>query len=308
MRKRSWWFGLGCLLVIACGGADGDLVGDDDFGDATSSSSGDGGGGSTTSSSGGSSGGRSSSGGSSGQPSSSSGGPGSNGSDKPNCKYDAHATGLTQHQQAGGLSFQTYAAARYDAEQGHRVVMLMHGQDSDGTGEFQALWQAIADSEDLVVIIPKGSRPATDPGQYPNGANWTVNDLNSLQDLLSEIDDCYNVDPKRHLLWGFSAGTFYGYLLGIGAAAQFSGLAMGGANASFARQNGYPPSAAPWRIPVSHVHGTQDFNSIDITRQDKADFEAAGHVFTLHEHAGGHTITAEQVRQQYDDLKDSQSP
>jgi predicted esterase len=125
---------------------------------------------------------------------------------------------------------------------------------------------------------------------------------------MTDIDGCYDVFTKKHVLWGFSEGAFYGYLLGIGATDRFSGLAMGGANTSFARQNGYPPSASTWKVPVSHVHGKMDFNSISLTYQDRDDFIAAGHVFTLHEHDGGHTITAAQVKMQWDDLKASSSP
>jgi len=59
---------------------------------------------------------------------------------------------------------------------------------------------------------------------------------------------------------------------------------------------------------VSDVHGDMDPNPISLTLQDKADFEAAGHVFTLHEHPGGHSITAAQVLSQYNDVKGSSSP
>jgi predicted esterase len=83
---------------------------------------------------------------------------------------------------------------------------------------------------------------------------------------------------------------------------------MGGANTSFARQNGYPPAAATWKVPVSHVHGATDPNAISLTYQDRADFQAAGHVFSLHEHPGGHSITPAQVRTQYDDLRASSAP
>ena len=235
------------------------------------------------------------------------GGP-STGPDKPNCKYQAHKTGLTQLQQAGGLSFNVYAPPSYDPKVGHTVVVIMHGQDSNGVPELTALWQPIADTvgETLVLVAPKGSRPATN-GDATAG-NWATADLNLVQDIMGLVDDCYDVFPKKHILWGFSEGCFYGYLLGIGAANSFSGLAMGGANTSFARDNGYPPSAAPWKIPVSDVHGDMDMNAIALTLQDKADFEAAGHVFTLHEHPGGHSITAAQVRSQFDDLKASSSP
>jgi len=51
-----------------------------------------------------------------------------------------------------------------------------------------------------------------------------------------------------------------------------------------------------------------DQNPISLTYQDRTDFQAAGHVFTLHEHTGGHSITPVQVRSQYDDLSASSSP
>ena len=237
------------------------------------------------------------------------GGTPSTGSSKPNCKYTAHKTGLTQLQQAGGLSFNVYAPTSYDPAVGHTVVVLMHGQDSNGVPELTALWKPIADdpTQQLVLVAPKGSRASTTAGDT-TGANWATSDLDKVLALMTEIDDCYDVFPKKHILWGFSEGCFYGYLLGIGAADSFSGLAMGGANTSFARSSGYQPSSATWKIPVSHVHGTMDQNLISLTYQDKADFIAAGHVFTLHEHPGGHTISAAQVRMQYDDLAASTSP
>jgi len=224
------------------------------------------------------------------------------------CKYTANKTGLSAFQQAGGLAFHVYAPSNYSASVSHTVVVIMHGQDSDGTGELNALWKSIADSEQLVLLAPKGSLAATDPGTYPTGANWSVNDLNHIQDLTSQIDDCYNTNTKKHILWGFSEGCFYGYLLGIGAANQFSGLAMGGANTSFARQNGYAPANEQWKIPVSHVQGTTDQNGEAQSVQDKSDFMAAGSVFTLYQPVQGHTITGAQVLQQYNDLKNSSSP
>jgi poly(3-hydroxybutyrate) depolymerase len=230
------------------------------------------------------------------------------GPDKPNCKYTAHQTGLTPHQQAGGLSYNVYAPASYDPKVGHSVIVIMHGQDSNGVPELNALWKPIADiaKENLVLVAAKGSRPATN-GNATVG-NWATADLDKVLGLMTEVDDCYNVFPKKHILWGFSEGTFYGYLLGIGGADRFSGLAMGGANTSFARSNGYPPSASTWTIPVSHVHGVMDQNAISLTYQDRTDFQAAGHIFTLHEHPGGHSITPAQVRLQYDDLSASSSP
>ena len=59
---------------------------------------------------------------------------------------------------------------------------------------------------------------------------------------------------------------------------------------------------------MSDVHGDRTPNPISLTYQDRTDFQAAGHVFTLHEHPGGHTITPAQVGSQYDDVKASSSP
>jgi predicted esterase len=56
--------------------------------------------------------------------------------------------------------------------------------------------------------------------------------------------------------------------------------------------DGFPPSAATWKIPVSDVHGRSDpLNAISLTYADRDAFVAAGHVFTLHEFAGGPTIS-----------------
>jgi hypothetical protein len=290
------------LVLVACSEDSSTLA---PRGSSTSSSSGsgsssgdpgdtDGGG---ASSSGASSGTSSSGGTSSGSPST---GP------TGTCKIQgqAHKTGLTSLTHSNGLKYSVYAPATYDKNVGHTVVVLM--QDSDGVPELNALWKPIADSDQLVLIAPRGSRPSTN--MNPDVGNWATADLDLVLEIMGDVDGCYNVFTKKHVLWGFSEGGFYGYLLGIGAAEAFSGLAMGGANTSFARQNGYPPSSAKWKIPVSHVHGKTDFNAISITYQDKTDFEAAGHVFTLHEHDGGHSITAAQVKMQWDDLKASSAP
>jgi len=224
------------------------------------------------------------------------------------CKFGMSKTGLNAGQQAGGLAFHTYAPANYDPKIQHTIVIIMHGQDSDGTGELSALWQPIADANQLVLLAPKGSRPSTNPGMYPNGANWATADLNSIQDLMPEVDACYNIHPKKHILWGFSEGCFYGYLLGIGASTSFSGLAMGGADTSFARGDGYDPSKVMWKIPVSHVAGTMDPNTTGQILQDQKDFQAQGCTFTLYQPVQGHTITPAQVVAQYNDLKNSLSP
>ena len=287
------------FTVVGCSNDEPSLLGGGSSSGADSGTSGSSGGGGDGGSSSGSDGGPG--------PGTDSGTP-ATGSSKPNCKFTAHKTGMSSLQQAGGLSFTVYAPASYDPQVGHTVVVLMHGQDSNGVPELTALWKPIADdpAQHLVLVAPKGSRAATNGD--PAVGNWATADLDKVLALMTDVDDCYDVFPKKHLLWGFSEGGFYGYLLGIGAADRFSGLAMGGANTSFARQNGYEPASATWKIPVSHVHGSMDFNAISVTYQDKADFIAAGHVFTLHEHPGGHSITAAQVRTQYDDLSASSSP
>ncbi len=294
------------LVAGACSGADATSL---SSGGGTASSSGDGSSGDVPAEDGGTTSSSSSSGASTSSASSSSGGPGPSTGPNGTCGIagQAHKTGLTSGlAHANGLRLSVYAPASYDKNVGHTVVVLMHAQDSDGVPELNALWKPIADAEQLVLVAPRGSRPSTTGN--PNVGNWAVADLEKVLDVMTAVDGCYNVFTKKHVLWGFSAGTFYGYLLGIGAAERFSGLAMGAANTSFSRQNGYAPSDAAWKIPVSHVHGKLDQNPIAVTYQDRTDFTAAGHVFTLHEHAGGHSITPDQVKMQWQDLKASSAP
>jgi predicted esterase len=297
--------GSGCSdpasLSSSSGGSSGASSGDV-TGDPGASSSGTSDAGASSSGAGGSSGTSSGSSGASG----SGGGPSTGTTGTCPVPGQAHKTGLTSLVHANGLRYGVYAPASYDKNVGHTVVVLMHGQDSNGVPELNALWKPIADTDQLVLVAPTGSRAATNSD--PNGANWATADLSKVLDVMTTVDGCYNVFTKKHVLWGFSEGGFYGYLLGIGAATRFSGLAMGGANTSFARQNGYSPSSAPWKIPVSDVHGKQDQNPISATYQDRTDFQAAGSVFTLHEHDGGHSITLDQVKMQWADLKASSSP
>ena len=127
---------LAALVVFGCSSEDSSLTGarTSPGVDSGTSSSGDGGadGGPTPGSDGGPAPGKD-------------GGTPATGSNKPNCKYTAHKTGMSSLQQAGGLSFTVYTPTSYDPQVGHTVVVLMHGQDSNGVPELTALWKPIAD-------------------------------------------------------------------------------------------------------------------------------------------------------------------
>lgn len=159
---------LAALVVFGCSSEDSSLTGarTSPGVDSGTSSSGDGGadGGPTPGSDGGPAPGKD-------------GGTPATGSNKPNCKYTAHKTGMSSLQQAGGLSFTVYTPTSYDPQVGHTVVVLMHGQDSNGVPELTALWKPIADdpAQHLVLVAPKGSRPATN-GDATAG-NWATADL-----------------------------------------------------------------------------------------------------------------------------------
>jgi poly(3-hydroxybutyrate) depolymerase len=224
---------------------------------------------------------------------------GGTGPDKPNCKFTAHKTGETALQ--GALQFVTYAPPTYDKTKGHTMVIVMHGSGSDGTGEMRAFWKGLADRDELVLVAPHG--------QGQTGGNWGRSDEPKFLSVIDEVDKCYNINPKKHLLWGFSAGGNYGYLFGLSNAQRFMGLAMGG-SFSYLGVLGPPgPGQIAWKVPFSHVNGTND-QAADIraVRMEQAGFKQAGHFYNLTEHANGHSITAAQVEIQYNDLKGYSSP
>jgi predicted esterase len=68
-----------------------------------------------------------------------------------------------------------------------------------------------------------------------------------------------------------------------------------------------PP--APWKIPVSHHHGTLDMNfPIDTARAGRDRLLAAGHTVSWHEFDGGHTTTPAFALVRWDDLASSRAP
>jgi predicted esterase len=286
------------------GNSSGDGTSNGDPSGSSGNASGSSSGGASGSSSSGASGSSSSSSGMMMGSSSSSGASGSTsggtGPDKPNCKYTAHKTG--QESLTGALPFTTYAPANYDRNKGHTVVVILHGYGGDGVGELNAFWKAIADREELVLVAPKAVTVV-------QGATaWRQADEPKVLSVMDDVDNCYNVNPKKHLLWGFSMGGNYGYLYGLNNAKRFMGLAMGGALSYLGQLSPPGPGQVAWKIPFSHVHGTNDMTPINGVRMEAAGFRQAGHTFNLLEHNDGHRISAEQVEKQWNDLKGSSSP
>jgi poly(3-hydroxybutyrate) depolymerase len=269
-------------------------------GNSSSSSSGSSSGGASGSSSSGAGGSSSSSGAMGSSSSSGATTSGGTGPDKPNCKYTAHKTG--QESLTGALPFTTYVPANYDRNKGHTVVVILHGFGGDGVGELNAFWKAIADREELVLVAPKAVTIVQ------GAAAWRQADEPKVLSVMDDVDNCYNVNPKKHLLWGFSMGGNYGYLYGLRNANRFMGLAMGGALSYLGQLSPPGPGQVAWKIPFSHVHGTNDMTPINGVRMEAAGYRQAGHTFNLLEHNNGHSISAEQVEKQWNDLKGSSSP
>ena len=66
---------------------------------------------------------------------------------------------------------------------------------------------------------------------------------------------------------------------------------------------------APWKIPVSHFHGTQDMNfPIMYAIAGKDRLIAAGHPFYWHPFDGGHTTNPTDALTMYQDLAASVAP
>jgi predicted esterase len=248
----------------------------------------------------GSSGMASSSGGSSGIPE----GPGdSTGPGASGCAFGAHATGTQLLQKPGGLAFTTYAPANYDKNVGHPMVVIMHGAGLDGSGELRSLWQEIADRDQLVLVAPQGSATAQGARIWNKGS-----DAPQVLATMTELDKCYNIFKRKHFLWGFSDGGYMVYQIGIQSTKRFAGLAPAGCNTANAQNIGLTPASCQWKIPISHSHGQTERSPIEQARRERDQFVALGHVFSLNEHPGGHSIRKEFVDKQWADLKSAVAP
>jgi len=222
---------------------------------------------------------------------------------KPPCTADAQKTGVVTRVWAS-KTYYSYAPPSYMPKSNVPLVVALHGAGDKALNYLNVMWTANADAKNFVVIAPEGSAP------LGPGYTWNTGDRATILKEIDDVSNCYDLDPKKTIIHGFSAGGIMAYWIGLKDAKRFSGIAINSADLGSAEAiNGAPLLPAPWTIPVSHFHGDQDMNfplmyaQAGITR-----LMNAGHMTYFHVFSGGHTASPPMAAQEFADLASSSAP
>lgn len=144
--------------------------------------------------------------------------------------------------------------SEYSEDDAFPVVLNFHGLGGSSTQQqLYTNMDQVADNEGFIVVYPQGM--PDEEGQN----TWNVyqdaegpDDLAFINELLDQLISEYTVNEQRIYSTGFSMGGFMSYFLAcnlsdrIAAIAPVAGVVM--------TQNCSPSE----RIPVFHIHGTED--------------------------------------------------
>lgn len=147
------------------------------------------------------------------------------------------------------------------------AVLVFHGA---GAGGAQYLarngWAAKAEAEGFLAVAPEGlpARPGLPPQFWANPRLWNdgqlrpeaartkVDDVAFVEDLLTDLDRRFQVDPSRVFLAGHSNGAGMAFALAARLADRFAGLAVVAGHCS----NPNPRPSRP--LPTLYIIGTKD--------------------------------------------------
>jgi phospholipase/carboxylesterase len=225
--------------------------------------------------------------------------------DRSKCVADPDKPGLSSRAVPGkATKYLSYVPPDYDKSKPTALLIALHGAGDVASNYLNVVWKGNADKRGFIVIAPDGSC-AAGPGN-----TWCMDDNASIAKTIDDIGFCYSIDTKRRIIDGFSAGGVMAYAMGLQGASLFAGISISAANLGSAEAIvGKSLLPAPWKIPVSHHHGTMDMNfPIATARAGRDKLLAAGHMVYWHEFDGGHTTTPAFALVRWDDLATSRSP
>ncbi len=110
----------------------------------------------------------------------------------------------------------------YDENTKTPVVFMLHGTSGDGEKFYNISgWKEVGEVENIITVYPSSWRHRIiDRGQQKNTTKWNVysgsftyqsgetpkDDINFLKEIINELHQKFNVDPKRIYMVGFSNG------------------------------------------------------------------------------------------------------
>jgi polyhydroxybutyrate depolymerase len=134
-------------------------------------------------------------------------------------------------------------------------VISFHGFASIPSGHAAITrWNAVADSENFVVVYPQGTGFPLRWNSFPSASWSSVDDIAFTRDLIIELEDSLTVDKSRIYISGFSNGGAMAHNLACELSNSIA--AVGIIAAPVTEPSGGCHPSRP--VPVIAFHGTDD--------------------------------------------------
>lgn len=211
----------------------------------------------------------------------------------------------------GAQTYYLYLPPQYDPAQPAPLMVVLHGYAgspfyaSAAARTLRNAWITAADTYGFIIAAPVGNSPH---------GSWLVpGDYETIDLMLGDLAQDYNIERNRISIWGFSAGghVVWDMVLNGGSnaspldATNLAAMATSGANSQFACNNnpvtcGSRFAALQRKLPVDVHIGTNDPNyawAADDQQRLLSSGWLAGDKLSFNIFVGGHTYTPAQVMQ-----------
>ena len=166
----------------------------------------------------------------------------------------------------------------YDENNTSPVVFMLHGTSQDGLWHYDnSPWKELGDDENILTVFPSSGRYCIiDDGQVKNTTKWNVfpgpfeyceneiprDDIKFLRQIISELNQRFNVDNKKIHLAGFSNGGQMAFRCAVQMSDVFASIVESGG--SYAQDTIFTPQR---NVPITFQLGSSDdmwFGGIDV--------------------------------------------
>ncbi|MCF8238619.1 MAG: dienelactone hydrolase family protein [Saprospiraceae bacterium] len=165
--------------------------------------------------------------------------------------------------------YYVHVPGSYDPDQQTPVVFMLHGTSGDGEKFYNISgWKEVGEAENILTVFPSSWHHCIiDNGDVMNTTKWNIypggfeycagevprDDIKFLRQIISELNDRYNVDPHRIYLVGFSNGGQMAFRCAVEMSDQLAAIVQSAASTP------HDTTAVPKRnIPVVFQLGNED--------------------------------------------------
>lgn len=157
--------------------------------------------------------------------------------------------------------YRVYKSPSYNASNPASMVITLHGLGDNMTNFSQLGFQYIADTANIIVVVPQAISDAYAGTAWNSGAgmsgyypNSTIDDKGFLNVLIDTIKTNYAINNSRVYICGFSMGGFMTERMALQSNTQIAAFASMSGTIGSGISN-YAPGRS---VPIAHFHGTSD--------------------------------------------------